>query len=335
MNTTATIQTHLPDQKQLKTGILPLYKPKGISSKDVSRRLAPFLKKQKVGHVGTLDPLAEGVLPLVLGRACRVQDIMLTLPKTYTCTVKLGEETTTLDSEGEVIATSAYKHVTLHSLKEAAKSMLGQQLQSPPLYSAVKYKGKRLYQYARQNQPLQIDRKILERHIHVYKLIILDYHHDQFTFIATVSKGTYIRTLALDLAKKVSTLGYTTTLIRENASGITKEQTYTLSSLENSLQNNASLHHFILPLSQIELPLPTLKINDTDIINQFLLGKIIQLHPHDFLQIISRNKQLLALSSKKETVLLTTNNGDVLGLGSVCSKENHSTLFLHMHRSLL
>ena len=333
MNAIMTEQTQLLNQKPLYTGVLPIYKPKGLSSKDVSRRLCPFLKKIKVGHVGTLDPLAEGVLPLVLGRACRVQDMMLTLPKTYICIVKLGEETTTLDSEGEVIATSKHQHVTLNSLKLAAKNMLGKQLQCPPMYSAVKFQGKKLYEYARQHQ--DIDLNTLKRTIYVYNLIILDYQNDHFTFSATVSKGTYIRTLALDLAKKVSTLGYVTRLIREKASGISKEQTFTLSTLEKALLNQAPLNRFIIPLSQIDIPLPTIKINTADMLNQFFLGKELQLQKNDFLQILSRNKHLLTLSSKKETILLTLASGDVVGLGSVCSKECHQTVSLHMHRSLL
>ena len=120
-----------------KSGLLGVHKPSGIVSKDVSRWLEKRLGKLKLGHVGTLDPLASGVLPLLFGQATRLQDFLLEIPKTYECTVELGYETDTLDSDGQIVETAPYEHVTLTQLQETAKSFVGRIKQVPPLYSAV------------------------------------------------------------------------------------------------------------------------------------------------------------------------------------------------------
>ena len=132
------------------TGVLPIHKPRGMTSKDVSRVLQRILGRVKMGHVGTLDPDAEGVLPVLFGAATRVQDLLLNSPKTYFCIVFLGETTDSLDREGTVTATAPWEHVTLAAAREAATAFLGPIEQVPPAFSAVKYQGKALYTYARQ-----------------------------------------------------------------------------------------------------------------------------------------------------------------------------------------
>ena len=137
-------------------GILPVYKPQNISSKDVSRKLYKLFGKHKMGHVGTLDPIAEGVLRIVVGSYSRLQDNLLDSLKIYECKVELGFETDSLDRSGNVIVRSDFKQVTLSSLQEKALSLVGKITQVPPLFSAVKYKGKPLYKYVREGRADQI-----------------------------------------------------------------------------------------------------------------------------------------------------------------------------------
>lgn len=131
-------------------GILPIAKPRGIVSKDISRWLVKRLGKVKIGHVGTLDPMAEGVLPILLGSATRFQDHLLDNSKTYEFDVQFGFQTDTLDSDGQVTNRTTSVPDAAHQVAQALPSFVGKISQIPPIYSAIKYNGKPLYNYARQ-----------------------------------------------------------------------------------------------------------------------------------------------------------------------------------------
>ncbi len=162
--------------KQKYDGLLPVLKPRGIGSKDVSRQLCKaFQMKADFGHVGTLDPLAEGILPLVFGRAKKLQDYLVSLPKTYEFAMQFGSETDTLDTAGQVVKNSELPTVEgLDAIESILDQFKGETKQVPPLYSALKYQGKPLYEYARQGLGHLVPFADLARTIKVYDLELLE-----------------------------------------------------------------------------------------------------------------------------------------------------------------
>lgn len=189
-------------------GILPLWKPRGMTSHDCVFKLRKILKTKKIGHTGTLDPDVDGVLPICIGRATKVAEYLTESPKAYEGEVSIGTATTTEDASGEIIEE---KHITgrisIQEIQAVLNQFRGQIVQVPPMYSAVKVNGKRLYEYARQG--IEVERP--KRTINIYELTLLDSfdfidkEQNTFRFYVKASKGTYVRTLAVDIGK---TLGY-------------------------------------------------------------------------------------------------------------------------------
>jgi len=196
-------------------------KETGISSKDVSRRLEKiFGRKFKMGHCGTLDPMASGVLPLVLGSATKIQAFVSASSKTYEFKIELGSNTDTLDADGEVLDTKPVTPIDLNNLQTSLKKMLGKQLQTPPIYSAKKFNGKPLYWYARNGRIDEVDMSRYEREININSLELLDTGRDFIRCRAAVSSGTYIRVLGKDIAKATGNLGHLSELRRTECAGI-------------------------------------------------------------------------------------------------------------------
>ena len=245
-------------------GVVVIDKPLGMVSKDVSRWLTNKIgKKNKIGHAGTLDPDANGVLPILLGNATRLQDLMIELPKTYECELILGFETDTLDSSGTVIKNMASEHVTLQALKEAAQHMVGLQEQVPPIFSAVKYKGTPLYKYARSGRQNEVDLSKLKRKVEIYQLQILSFEGKTVRFSMSCSKGTYVRVAAKDLAESVGTCATVKKLIRTRAAGITLCQAVSLTQIENYLEKNPILGQpFLIPIEDLNVGIRKIKVDD-------------------------------------------------------------------------
>ena len=188
-------------------GILIINKTKGYTSHDIVYKIRKIVN-EKVGHTGTLDPLATGVLPLLIGKGTLCSKYLINHDKKYQVELKLGKKTTTADSEGELVEE---KDVLVEMLQEdkieqVLETFLGQQEQIPPIYSAIKVNGKKLYEYARKNQEVDIKPRIIE--IYELKLIELNKEEKIIKFDVSCSKGTYIRTLCEDIAKKLNTVGY-------------------------------------------------------------------------------------------------------------------------------
>ena len=161
-------------------------------------------KKIKVGHAGTLDPLATGLLIICIGKQTKNISEYQDLAKTYIGKFKLGETTLSYDAETDVIEKFKYEHITINDLKELANEFIGNSMQKPPIYSAIKKNGKRLYDYARKNKEVEID----EREIHIHNFEILDFISPYIKFKIECSKGTYIRTIANDFGKRLSSGSY-------------------------------------------------------------------------------------------------------------------------------
>lgn len=190
-------------------GILNVNKEKGISSARVVSLVRRALNMKKVGHTGTLDLEASGVLPIVIGKATRVSDYMMTKDKVYETELILGAKTDTLDAAGEIIEKSD-KEVTREEFLQAMKTFKGEIEQIPPMYSALKVNGKKLYDLAREG--IEIDRK--KRKVNIYDIELLDFAFPKATIRVTCSKGTYIRTLVDDIGEKLGTLAYVNELAR-------------------------------------------------------------------------------------------------------------------------
>lgn len=221
-------------------GILPIAKSHGMVSKDVSRRIIKLFGKVKIGHAGTLDPLATGVLPILLGKATRLQDFLILMPKAYEFDVTFGYETSTLDAEGEIIQKGP-SQVEEADVRRAVASFKGLIDQVPPLYSAVKFKGKPLYQYARQGTDLTaIPQESLIRAVEVYDIDLMSLVGAVATIKVRCSKGTYVRSLAKDIAKALDTVGTVTRLVRTISAGIPLQESISIEQLEEDPKLMAS-----------------------------------------------------------------------------------------------
>ena len=190
-------------------GILNVNKEKGISSARVVSLVRRALNMKKIGHTGTLDLEASGVLPIVIGKATRVSDYMMTKDKVYETELILGAKTDTLDAAGEIIEKSD-KEVTREEFIQAMKTFKGEIDQIPPMYSALKVNGKKLYDLAREG--IEIERK--KRKVNIYDIELLDFAFPKATIRVTCSKGTYIRTLVDDIGEKLGSLAYVNELAR-------------------------------------------------------------------------------------------------------------------------
>ena len=201
--------------KSIVSGVLLIDKPQGMSSQQVVSKVKYLLKSdvhdsKKAGHTGTLDPMATGLLPICLGEATKFSHYQLDAIKSYQAIIKLGEQTDTGDAEGEIIATIPVPHVTQAMLQSVTEQFLGEIMQVPPMYSALKKDGKKLYELAREG--IEVERAA--RPLTIYKLSLTPLSDQQLQLTVTCSKGTYVRVLAEDIAKALGTVGHLTALRR-------------------------------------------------------------------------------------------------------------------------
>lgn len=194
----------------MKMGILVVNKAKGMTSHDVVAILRRKLNIKKVGHTGTLDPMATGVLPICIGNATRVSDYIMNQGKSYIATLKFGEATTTYDFEGEITNKSDNKIFQVNEVKNVLEGFKGIIEQTPPIYSALKVNGKKLYQYAREGKEVEIKK----RNVKIYDIKLLELSNEYAKIEVSCSKGTYIRSLIHDIGLKLNTFAHMTDLIR-------------------------------------------------------------------------------------------------------------------------
>ena len=192
------------------TGILNVNKPPGWTSHDVVAKVRRLANQKRVGHAGTLDPMAEGVLPILLGRATRLADFIHTGRKIYRAVVKLGAATDTDDADGEITLTSDVPPLSEPLLRERLEAFQGDITQMPPIYSALKVDGRRAYAVARSGGAVELQ----PRHISIHELRLLSYDTDELSLEVTCSTGTYVRALARDIGASLGTVGHLTALTR-------------------------------------------------------------------------------------------------------------------------
>ena len=234
-------------------GVINIYKPKGMTSHDVVGVLRKKLNIKQVGHTGTLDPFAEGVLPICVGKATRLIEYFED-DKEYLATVQFGSQTTTYDLEGNITQTSSIK-ITQTNLEKALEIFQGEILQTPPIYSAIKVNGKKLYEYAREGK----DVKIEPRKVTIYKIELKSFDEikQQAEISIKCSKGTYIRSIANDLGVNLGCFGHLVKLIRTQAGKFLVKNSIQLDDLDikNKIQS---------PLEVLSLP----QINVNDIMHE-------------------------------------------------------------------
>ena len=208
-------------------GILLINKEKNMTSHDVVNKVRRVFQTKKVGHCGTLDPDATGVLVLCVGKATKALQFLTSEEKQYIATLTLGTSTDTYDASGVVLEEKEFTGVT--NVKEVLNSFIGKQKQVPPIYSAIKVNGKKLYEYARNNQEVHIE----PRDIEILDIELLEIKDNTIQFKVDCSKGTYIRSLCVDIAKKLGYPGHMSDLIRSRSGAFKLEDCYTLEQLEN------------------------------------------------------------------------------------------------------
>lgn len=226
----------------IKNGYIVVNKQKGTGSTDYVRMVKKLVNQKKVGHSGTLDMLAEGVLVICLGKATKLIEYLQKEKKTYIATIKFGEQTDTLDSEGVIINSSDIK-VSLDELESVIPNFLGEIYQIPPMYSALKKDGKRLYELAREG--ITIERNKRNTTIYSLEVTDFDYENQEAIIKTTVSAGTYIRTLIDDIGESLDNFAYMKNLIRTQCSGFKISDSIIL---EN--ENSDSINSKIIPFEE-------------------------------------------------------------------------------------
>ncbi|MFC1759958.1 tRNA pseudouridine(55) synthase TruB [Candidatus Neomarinimicrobiota bacterium] len=213
--------------------IINIYKPVGWTSFNVVRKIKGITKEKKVGHAGTLDPFAEGVLIIGTGRDTKELTAISADQKSYIATLKLGKETNTLDIEGEIVTKSIVPKLSNVIICNVLNKFLGKQKQIPPMFSAKKVGGKKLYELARKN--IEIERE--PKDIEIKEIELVNFLEDEITFKSTCSKGTYIRVLGSDIAKALGTVGHLTKLVRTSVGEYFVEESIQIEEFEKQWKN--------------------------------------------------------------------------------------------------
>ncbi len=275
-------------------GFINIYKPKGITSHDVISVLRRITKIKQIGHTGTLDPFAEGVLPVCIGKATRLIEF-LNDDKAYIGTVQLGKSTTTYDIEGEEVNRSD-KAVNIDQIKKELENFKGDIEQLPPVYSAIKVKGKKLYEYARKGETVEI----APRRVSINKLEVLNYDPEKRTLELYIdcSKGTYIRSIANDLGEKLGTYGHLSKLVRVKAGDFIIDDAVRLENL-NSIDDVKK--NLINTLEKLKYPMAELNEKEKNKVSHGM--DIYKNTPNEGVVILVYNNELAAVAKTDGTTV--------------------------------
>ena len=242
-------------------GILIINKPKQYTSHDVVAKVKKICG-EKVGHTGTLDPMATGVLPLLLGQGTKLSKYLINHDKTYIATIQLGKKTDTLDSEGSILEERNVdgKLLNKENVQRVLECQIRKQIQTPPIYSAIKVNGKKLYEYARKGVEVEIPK----REIEIYNIELLDINEKDKTieFRVHCSKGTYIRTLCENIAEKLGTIGYMKELNRVQVGQFNLNQAFTVEELEKNKENEKFLNQHLITVRNFFEKYPIIELKE-------------------------------------------------------------------------
>ena len=277
-------------------GIIIVNKSKGYTSHDIVAKVKK-ITGEKVGHTGTLDPLATGVLPILIGKGTLCSKYLMNHDKTYKVLLKLGIKKSTGDEEGEIIQEETVDEEILdeRNVKIVLNSFLGEQMQIPPIYSAIKVKGKKLYEYARKGQKVEIEpRKIT---IYDIKLLKINKVSSEIQFEVSCSKGTYIRSLCEDIAQKIGTVGYMKELQRTRVGIFTIEQSV---SAEDLIKE--TIEKYMITIEKLFKDLENIELNEKKL-QLFLNGVKLSSDLKDGIYKIYSNQQFIGIGVLKNNLL--------------------------------
>lgn len=259
------------------SGIINIYKEKGFTSHDVVAKLRGITKQKKIGHTGTLDPDAEGVLPVCFGNATKLCDIITDKSKEYKAVLLLGQETDTQDTSGEIInSDDSWKNLSEDDVKDAINSFIGTYDQIPPMYSAIKINGKKLYELARAGEV--VERK--PRQVTIDKIEINEINLPYVTMTVGCSKGTYIRTLCHDIGEKLKCHGCMDSLLRTRVGKFLVEDSIKLSEVEDLVKNGEFEDKLIPPDKMFNYEIIHIKEEASKLIyngNKFVLDHVSEM----------------------------------------------------------
>ena len=263
-------------------GILLVDKPKGITSRDVVNKVCKIFNTKKVGHTGTLDPLATGVLVLCIGKYTKLVDLITGYEKEYIATVLIGVKTDTLDITGNIISKKELL-ITKEKIEETLKSFLGKYKQEVPIYSAIKINGKKLYEYARNNEKVNLPK----REVEIKSIELLNYNSKEISFKVTVSKGTYIRSLINDIGNKLNTPMCMKELRRIRQGNFELKDCYTIKEIESN-------KYKLLDIKDI-LNYKIVKIDNENLKFKILNGSIIPNNYNEEIIMFELNERIVAI----------------------------------------
>ena len=277
-------------------GVIIVNKSKGYTSHDIVAKVKK-ITGEKVGHTGTLDPLATGVLPILIGKGTLCSKYLMNHDKTYKVLLKLGIKKSTGDEEGEIIQEETVDEEILdeRNVKIVLNSFLGEQMQIPPIYSAIKVKGKKLYEYARKGQKVEIEpRKIT---IYAIKLLKINKVSSEIQFEVSCSKGTYIRSLCEDIAQKIGTVGYMKELQRTRVGIFTIEQSVLAEDLTKE-----TIEKYMITIEKLFKDLENIELNEKKL-QLFLNGVKLRFDLEEGIYKIYSNQQFIGIGVLKNNLL--------------------------------
>lgn len=283
-------------------GILIINKEKGCTSHDIVYKIKKIFN-EKVGHTGTLDPLAEGVLPILIGKGTLCSKYLINHDKKYVVNLALGQKTETADLEGKIIEEKNIpdKSLTQNEIEKVLKSFIGKQQQMPPIYSAIKVNGKKLYEYARKGQNVEI--KPREIKIYDIKLMNIDAQKKQIQFEVFCGKGTYIRSLCEDIAENLETVGYMESLRRIQVGDFKIEESSKIQELEENKEDTKYLESKMISVEEIFKNKEKIKLDDRKM-QLFLNGvKITQNQENDIYRIYDKNEKFIGIGIIQDKLL--------------------------------
>lgn len=271
-------------------GIIIINKPAGYTSHDIVYKIKKQFK-EKVGHTGTLDPMATGVLPILIGKATRCSKYLINHDKIYEVTLTLGKKTDTADVEGKILEEQEINDDCLNEtkVKEILRNFVGKQNQIPPMYSAIKLNGKKLYEYARKGEKVEIQPREIE--IYDIDLLNIEKQENSIEFKVHCSKGTYIRSLCEDIATKLGTIGYMSKLNRIQVGEFNIKDAITFEQLKNVDETFKDNRCFIT-VEQLFKNKPSINLNNKKL-EQFLNGVKLKIDKADDVYKIYNNNVFL------------------------------------------
>lgn len=275
-------------------GIIVINKEKDYTSHDVVAKLKKKLNISKVGHTGTLDPNATGVLPILIGKGTKFSKYLINHDKTYKAKIELGKKTDTADVEGNVIEEKPVDTEYIkQNLVQVLESFVGKQEQVPPMYSAIKKNGKKLYEYARKGEKIEVE----PRKIEIYKIELVKYNEKNIDFIVSCSKGTYIRSLCEDIAEKLNTVGYMKNLERLQVGEFNIEKSVLIDDV-----NTENIEKYLYTLEDILKDTPNLNLNPKKL-KLFLNGVQLTVKEAEGLYKIYVNNKFIGTGTVKKNLL--------------------------------